>query len=167
MLGMTIKNKPSDFFTITKDMINPYGILFGGKLLSWMDHQTYYVAAQWFKEPPDKNLTTGSGMMDFKGPVYEGEEVSIAYNVVHVGCTSMTVRGEAWANCGYRTLGGAPTTAIRKVGVGYFTLVYIDNGKPMPIEPYLENEYKDLIPDLRKADEWQKVETWRQHRPRT
>jgi acyl-CoA thioesterase YciA len=66
--------------------------------------------------------------MTFRKPVYVGDVVSVFTDTVRVGCTSVTVRVEAWVT-------RSNESQMFLVTDGTFTYVAIDeHGKPTPVK---------------------------------
>jgi acyl-CoA thioesterase YciA len=72
---------------------NPNGDIFGGWLLALMDLAGGSLAAH---RAQGRCATVAVDAMVFHQPVYVGDEVSCYDALVRIGCSSMTIRIEAW-----------------------------------------------------------------------
>jgi acyl-CoA thioesterase YciA len=72
---------------------NPYGDIFGGWLMSWMDSAAGSVAA---RHSHGRAVTIAVEGMTFLRPVVVGDEVSVFATLKSVGRTSMKIYVEAW-----------------------------------------------------------------------
>ena len=72
---------------------NPYGDIFGGWLMSWMDSAAGSVAS---RHCGGRAVTIAMDGMQFLNPVYVGDELSVYAILVTSGRTSMTIDVEAW-----------------------------------------------------------------------
>ena len=107
---------------------NPYGSLFGGRLVSLMDKAAFLCATRHAR----KNCVTASmDRLDFLAPIGEGYIVEIEAHINYVAHSSMEIELNVSAE---DTLSGKQVEACH----AYFTLVAIDSaGKPSPV-PQLE-----------------------------
>lgn len=115
---------------------NPYGSLFGGRLVSLMDKAAFLCATRHAR----KNCVTASmDKLDFLAPIGQGYIVEIEAHLNYVSHSSMEIGLNVSAE---DTLTGKHVEACH----AYFTLVALDSaGKPSPV-PQLElqgeKEYK-------------------------
>ena len=72
---------------------NPYGDIFGGWLLSWMDSAAGSVAS---RHCGGRAVTIAMDGVEFLEPVYVGDELSVYARLAKTGRTSMTIEVEAW-----------------------------------------------------------------------
>ena len=72
---------------------NPYGDIFGGWLLSWMDSAAGSVAS---RHCGGRAVTIALDRMEFLNPVFVGDELSVYATLAKTGRTSMTIAVEAW-----------------------------------------------------------------------
>ena len=72
---------------------NPYGDIFGGWLLSWMDSAAGSVAS---RHCGGRAVTIALDGMEFLNPVFVGDELSVYAKLAKTGRTSMTIVVEAW-----------------------------------------------------------------------
>jgi acyl-CoA thioesterase YciA len=72
---------------------NPYGDIFGGWLMSWMDSAAGSVAS---RNCGGRAVTIAMDGMQFLSPVFVGDELSVYATLVKSGRTSMTIEVEAW-----------------------------------------------------------------------
>jgi acyl-CoA thioesterase YciA len=103
---------------------NAYGDIFGGWLLSQMDLAGSSVA---HRRARGRVVTVAVTAMNFRRPVFVGDEVSCYAEIVKVGRTSLTVKVEAFARRG---------RSGEKIQVteGLFTYVAVDSkSKPRPV----------------------------------
>ena len=110
---------------------NPHGDIFGGWLLSQMDIAGGTVASRRAK---GRVATVAITAMTFHRPVFVGDEVSCYAEITKIGCTSMTVKIQAFAHRGR-------TGETIEVTEGLFTYVALNSeGKPRPvIQPTIDN----------------------------
>ena len=110
---------------MTPDMANFSGNVHGGDLLKLLDQVAYACASRYSGH---YCVTLSVDKVTFKEPIYVGELVTFLASVNHVGRTSMEVgiRVEA-QNIRERTL--------RHTNSCYFTMVAVENGKPVPVPP--------------------------------
>ena len=107
---------------------NPYGSLFGGRLVSLMDKAAFLCATRHAR----KNCVTASmDRLDFLAPIGKGYIVEIEAHLNYVSRSSMEIELNVYAE---DTLSGKQVEACH----AYFTLVALDSaGKPSPV-PQLE-----------------------------
>ncbi len=98
---------------------NPNGDIFGGWLLAQMDLAGGSVAVQ---RANGRVATVAVDAMEFRLPVFVGDEVSSYATVKRVGRTSMTIDVEVWAR---RQRTGERMLVTR----GMFTYVAIDDNR--------------------------------------
>ena len=67
--------------------LNPYGFLFGGRLLSWVDEYAYIAARLDF--PACNLVTVALDSVEFKRGVSQGVILRFEVDRVHVGMTSV------------------------------------------------------------------------------
>ena len=72
---------------------NPYGDIFGGWLMGWMDSAAGSVAS---RHCGGRAVTVAVEAMKFHRPVIVGDELSVYAHLVATGSTSMTIEVEAW-----------------------------------------------------------------------
>lgn len=103
---------------------NPYGTLFGGRLMALMDKAAFFAAGRF----SDCNTVTASVEgIDFHHPIRGGEIVTLRARVVYTGTTSMVVRV---AVLGQRHFAAEPVHNT----TGYLTMVAVDGaGRPTPV----------------------------------
>lgn len=95
---------------------NPYGDIFGGWLMSWMDLAAGSVASS---HSHGRAVTISVEGMQFHRPVGVGDEVSVFAELVRTGRSSMTIDVEAWRRHRHED-------AMQKVTEARFTFVAID-----------------------------------------
>lgn len=106
---------------------NPSGDIFGGWLLAQMD-LAGGVAAQ--RRAHGRVATVAVNAMEFKLPVFVGDEVACYARIERTGRTSLTIRIDVWATRRWSFERVAVTT-------GLFTYVAIDDERrprPVPAE---------------------------------
>ncbi len=104
---------------------NAYGDIFGGWLLSLMDHGAGLIAARRAK---GRAVTIAMDGMEFLEPVKIGDEVSVYCTLEKVGRTSMVIATEAWRRERH-------SEDVGKVTEAKFTFVAIDDdGKPRAVD---------------------------------
>lgn len=103
---------------------NPYGDIFGGWLMSWMDSAAGSIAS---RHCGGRAVTIAMDGMQFLNPVFVGDELSVYATLVKSGRTSMTIDVEAWRRHRHES-------DRCKVTQARFTFVAIDeHRKPRPI----------------------------------
>jgi acyl-CoA hydrolase len=103
------------------DMVNSYGTVFGGKIMSWIDMTAGMVA----QRHCEKVVVTASiDTISFKAPVYIGDHVILRAKVNYVGNTSMEV--------GVSVIRENPFTGEKaNATTAFLTFVCLDeNGRP-------------------------------------
>jgi acyl-CoA thioesterase YciA len=98
---------------------NPYGDIFGGWLMSWMDSAAGSVAS---RHARGRAVTIAVEGMQFHSPVAVGDEVSVYADLVRTGRTSMTIDVEAWRR-------HRDEEEMHKVTEASFTFVAIDDDR--------------------------------------
>lgn len=103
---------------------NPYGTLFGGRLMALMDQAAFFAAGRF----SDRNTVTAAVEgIDFHHPIRGGEIVTLRARVVYSGTTSLIVRVAVFSQ---RHFAAAPVHNT----TGYFTMVALDDaGRPTPV----------------------------------
>lgn len=105
---------------------NPRGNLFGGQLVAWMDTAAGVAA---MRHAQGTVVTASIDNIDFKVPVYVGNIVVLAAEVVKVGRTSMVVQVVVTREDVYHQTKELTT-------MGHFTMVSIgDDGRPRTVPP--------------------------------
>jgi acyl-CoA thioesterase YciA len=103
---------------------NPNGDIFGGWLMSQMDHAAGTAA---MRRAGGRVVTAAVDGMAFLSPVHVGDEVSLYAEVVSVGRSSMKVLVEAWRRPRESETGIQVTKAV-------FTFVALgDDGRPRAV----------------------------------
>lgn len=105
---------------------NPNGDIFGGWIMSQMDHAAGTAA---MRRAAGRVVTAAVDGMSFISPIHVGDEVSLYASVTSVGNTSMKILVEAWRR---------PRESHESVRVtkAVFTFVAIDaNGRPRKVTP--------------------------------
>ena len=94
---MTIEHPPEGAPTIRVTAMpadaNPYGDIFGGWLMGWMDSAAGSVAS---RHCGGRAVTVAVEGMKFHRPVIVGDELSVYARLEATGTTSMTIDVEAW-----------------------------------------------------------------------
>lgn len=75
----------------SKDL-NPYGTLFGGRLLEWIDEEAAIAAIQ--ELGSKKVVTKFISKINFMNSAQSGDIIEIGLDVVGIGTTSITLRCE-------------------------------------------------------------------------
>lgn len=127
--------------------INANGVLFGGSTLAFVDEDCTMCASLMCK-PGTKFTTAGYERVNFYKPAYRGDKLCFTYKPIHIGTSSITLFAKV----------------IRhgdndKIFSCIATLVAVENGKPISVEPLLLD--KSL---LRKDEAWEFVEHLRRDR---
>jgi len=103
---------------------NPNGDIFGGWIMSQMDHAAGTAA---MRRATGRVVTAAVDGMAFISPIHVGDEVSLYASVVSVGNTSMKILVEAWRR-------PRDSNASLRVTKAVFTFVAIDdNGRPRKV----------------------------------
>jgi len=94
---LTVEHPPEGAPTIRVTAMpadaNPYGDIFGGWLMGWMDSAAGSVAS---RHCGGRAVTIAVEGMKFHRPVIVGDEVSVHARLVATGNTSMTIDVESW-----------------------------------------------------------------------
>lgn len=105
---------------------NPNGDIFGGWIMSQMDHAAGTAA---MRRAAGRVVTAAVDGMAFISPIHVGDEVSLYASVLSVGNSSMKVMVEAWR----RPRESDDTIQVTKA---MFTFVAVDpNGRPRKVPP--------------------------------
>jgi acyl-CoA thioesterase YciA len=72
--------------------LNPRHILFGGKLLAWIDEECYIYAS--CQLDTQSLVTKLIGEIEFKAPAQAGDIIEIGVDTVDIGNTSLTLKCE-------------------------------------------------------------------------
>lgn len=94
---------------------NPYGDIFGGWLMSWMDLAAGTVAA---RRCHGRAATVAADAMIFLSPVYVGDEVSFYATLIGEGRSSMRIHVEAWR----RAREGEETEKVTEATITYVAI---------------------------------------------
>ncbi len=114
-------------YVIRSQHINPYGRLFGGYLMQWIDEVAGVVARRHCSRP----VTTASvDTLSFKAGAYINDMIVLVGKLTYIGRTSMEVRIDTYVE---------DYQGVRKsINRAYFVMVAVDeSGKPQPV-PELE-----------------------------
>jgi acyl-CoA hydrolase len=79
---------------LTEDL-NQYGLLFGGRLLSWADEAGYIAASQDF--PDARFVTIGMGKVEFNQSVKNGAIIRICATLQKKGTTSASYQVDIYS----------------------------------------------------------------------
>lgn len=116
---------------MTPDMANFSGNVHGGDLLKLLDQAAYACASRYCG---NYTVTLSVDKVNFKEPIYVGELVTFLASVNYVGNTSMEVGIRVEAQ-------NIRTGKVRHTNSCYFTMVAMDNGKPVKAPPLaIDNE---------------------------
>ncbi len=123
---------------------NPYGSMFGGRLMAIMDKVGAMAGAAY----ANRVVTTASTeAMDFKHPIYVGEQIEAVARVVRTGRSSMVIKVDIYSEnptCGDR----------RHCTTAHFIFVALDGtGRPAQVPPLLietpeetrDNEVAEIV----------------------
>ncbi len=120
---------------------NPYGTIFGGVILSYIDQAGFVEARRHGHPSGTKWVTVALDRVEFKRPVHLGDVVAFHATTIRVGTTSVTVKIEVEAErdaMGEATLPSTSTsstspTAPIPVTEATITLVCVSaDGRPTP-----------------------------------
>ena len=102
---------------------NPYGTIFGGVILSYID-QAGFVQA--LNHGDHTWVTASIERVDFKAPVQLGDIVNVYTRTIRTGTTSITIEAEVEAE-------RCQTHAAKRVTTATLTMVALDDsGRPTP-----------------------------------
>ncbi len=101
---------------------NPYGTIFGGVILSYID-QAGFVEAR--RHGQHRWVTVAMDSVEFKQPVYLGDVISLYTTTTRVGTTSVTVQVDVEALRSNGALVPVTSASISLVSVG-------QAGRPIP-----------------------------------
>ena len=120
-------------YLVMPNHTNPFGTIFGGVIMSWIDIVGSMVAQ---RHSGMNVATAGIDSLTFKAPVYIGEHVILKASVNYVGRTSMEI--------GVQVSKENPITGeVIKTTTAYLTFVGLDeNKRPAPV-PNLALETSD------------------------
>ena len=113
---------------------NPYGTIFGGVILSYIDMAGALAArreAALLGKPGLAFVTVAINRVEFKQPVLVGDVVRFLTRVVRIGRTSMTVHVDVQAERGAETI---PVTDAELVFVAVDPKAAMADRKPVPIQ---------------------------------
>ena len=110
---------------MTPDMANFSGNVHGGTLLKLLDQVAYACASRYAGRYV---VTLSVDQVLFRQPIHVGELVTFLASVNHTGHTSMEVGIKVLAE-------DIPSRRQRHVNSCYFTMVAVDDGKPVAIPP--------------------------------
>ena len=138
---------------VRPEHLNHHGYLFGGRLLEWLDEQSYIAAMRQLK--PKANLVTVAiDRVEFQGPAHEGDLLRFHSHLVHVGRTSLTI---------YTEVDVMPAT--RRIFQAYVTYVALNSkGRPTGVTALLRQPYQPITED--DKNRWRDVEEARRSRQR-
>jgi len=84
---------------VRPEHLNTLGTLFGGNILSWFDEEAALFACECLEDQQPKRLTgVAVYAFNFLKPAFAKNRLRSCWEIVHVGKTSLTVKGiyEAW-----------------------------------------------------------------------
>jgi acyl-CoA hydrolase len=139
---------------VRPEHLNHYGYMFGGRLLEWLDEQSYIAAMRQLK-PKANVVTVAIDRVQFLGPAHDGDLLRFHSHLVHVGRTSLTI---------YTEVDRMPS--VMRVFQAYVTYVALDRrGRPRLAAPLLLKPYRAVTDEERRH--WKEVEAARRIRRRT
>lgn len=139
---------------VRPEHLNHHGYLFGGRLLEWLDEQSYIAAMRHLK-PKANIVTVAIDRVEFQGPAHEGDLLRFHSHLVHVGRTSLTI---------YTEVDRMPAT--QRIFQAYVTYVALDRkGRPTGVAAFLLRPYRPTTDEEKKR--WREVEEARLVRQRT
>jgi acyl-CoA thioesterase YciA len=113
---------------------NPYGTIFGGVILSYIDMAGSIGARREVLKlggnPAAGFVTVAMNKVEFKHPVLVGDVVKFLTRLVRIGRTSVTMHIDVQAERGTETIG---VTEAEVVFVGVDTSLPVAERKPMPL----------------------------------
>ena len=136
---------------VRPEHLNHHGYLFGGRLLEWLDEQSYIAAMRQLK--PKANLVTVAiDRVEFQGPAHDGDLLRFHSHLVHIGRSSLTT---------YTEVDVMPAT--RRIFQAYVTYVALNKkGRPTNVAALLLRPFRPETKEDRKR--WQEVEDARRLR---
>ena len=115
---------------------NPMGMLYGGKLVQWMDTASA-ICSQSHAEKI--TATVSLDKMLFKKPAKVGDIITIKAKMTRAFGTSMEIFVQAWAR-------KATGKEIHQINEGYFTFVALDErAKPSSVPPIIPGNEEELL----------------------
>lgn len=115
-------NLISRHLVLSRDL-NPFGNVFGGQMLSWLDETSYVFLVH---ETGYSNfVTVAMEDVKFHAPAVLGDTVSFYGKIINTGRSSATVRNRAFV---HNTKTGNKTEIINCT----VTFVALKNGRPFP-----------------------------------
>ena len=130
---------------VRPEHLNHHGYLFGGRLLEWLDEQSY-IAATTRMDPAANLVTVGIDNVEFHHPVRLGAVLRFRSCPAHVGRTSITI---------FTSVAVLPEEqTIFQALVTFVTLG--NDARPTSIAPLLRKPYKPGTVEERKR--WREVE---------
>ncbi|HEY3321195.1 MAG TPA: acyl-CoA thioesterase [Planctomycetota bacterium] len=113
---------------VRPEHLNHHGYLFGGRLLEWLDEQSYIAAISRMK--PEANLVTVAiDRVEFRCPVPQGSLLHFRSMLVHAGRTSVSIFTQVFLHRGAQE---------KEIFRAYVTQVCLDDaGKPREIAPLM------------------------------
>ncbi len=125
--------------------VNASGVLFGGRLLAYMDEDTTLLA---YRVCPDRAFTTvGMDRIAFLAPAKLGDRLRFSYNLAHAGKTSLTVKAAVFNHLD------------KPIFQGHATLVCVFDSVPNP-----HRLHEGIVRQLLETPAWKLVEKLREER---
>ena len=129
---------------MTPEMANFSGNVHGGTILKFLDEAAYACASRY---SGSYVVTASVGLVEFHQPIYVGELVSFAARIDSVGRSSMVVSVAVIAE-------NIKTRERRQTNHCYYTMVAMEDGKPMEVPHYSpeteDEKQRDRAAKIRK-----------------
>lgn len=141
---------------IKPEYMNSVGTLFGGQLLSWFDEETALYAYECLSDDHPKRMTSVCVYaFNFLKPAFVAERIRSRWQLVHVGNTSLTVKGmyDRWETTQHT---GSNNEWVL-FAQGYSCLCVLDGTKPTKV--HLKSEID--VKKIRANKEWEIVENFK------
>ncbi len=124
---------PSEFEVSTRHLVmerhlNPYGNVFGGTVLAWLDEGAALFLME--KIGYTNFVTVSMNHVDFKAPGHRGDAVQILCRVLRTGRSSVTVQAKAVSH-------EAASRSVREIITCEITYVCLKDDRPYP---YFQSE---------------------------
>lgn len=130
--------------------INTQGVLFGGRLLEWVDQDSSMACYKILRDDTQL-VTAGMDRVIWLTPVVSGKRLKMTYQLAHIGKTAVTVYV-------------AVEQGEQQVFRAFVSLVGLSHGKPSEVSMWLRPEAKGLSDSLRSSPLWSYVEKIRSER---
>lgn len=132
--------------------MNTQNVLFGGRLLEWVDHDSS-LACHKILKPETQLVTAGMDRVGWINPVAVGDRLKFTYTLAHIGKSAVTV---------YVTVENQQQKQVFRALVSLVCLSYTRT--PSEASVWLKTELKGTADALRSSPLWDLVEKTRNER---